>query len=372
MHTPTRRQALRSLAATSAAAVAAQSFAAQGSPKPVNVVLLLADDMGYQDPACFGGTAVKTPHLDALAASGAKMTNFYSGSAVCTPSRASILTGKYPLRFDVRQHFPDDESHLPASALTIPKILQREGYRTGHVGKWHLGGLHLAHARNRERSIPGPIQHGFDDYQCQIEAPFPRAAMGSGRTLFRQGGTCLLRNDRPVGPEDPYFRQHFTELNGSESLRLMERYHAEEKPFFLNLWFLAPHTPYEPAPEPHWSRYRDDSVSHDQRCFRSMVSCLDAQVGRVLANSISSASARTRWCCSPRTTVAPTKPTSAPTRAARPISTKAGCAFPSSHRGRGGFRPVLRCRPLATTPICSPRSAPPPKPPRRAPTGWTA
>ncbi|MDZ7636865.1 MAG: sulfatase-like hydrolase/transferase [Bryobacterales bacterium] len=278
-----RRDALRGLAAGPAIAALPHLAGAQPGVARPNIVLLLADDMGYQDPGCFGGTAVRTPHLDALAASGTRMTNFYSASAVCTPSRASILTGRYPLRFDIRQHFPDDESHLPVGATTIPKLLHRAGYRTGHVGKWHLGGLHLAHARKRAESIPGPNQHGFDDYQCQIEAQYPRAEMGRERTLFRRGGTCLLRNDQPVGPEDSYYGQHFTELNGAESLRLMERYHAEGKPFFLNLWFLSPHTPYEPAPEPHWSQHKSDPVSHDQRYFRSMVSCLDAQVGRVLA-----------------------------------------------------------------------------------------
>lgn len=264
---------------------------ASGSPQAVgnppaqrpNIILLLADDMGCQDPGCFGGKAVRTPHLDALAASGARLSRFYAASAVCTPSRAAILTGRYPLRFDVRQHFPDDESHLPRTADTLPQRLRAAGYATAHVGKWHLGGLHVEHASNRAASIPGPHQHGFQHYLCQIEQHEPRARMGRERTLFRQGGTCLLRNDQRVGPDDPLYSKHLTELIGDESLSLIDRYHQQRKPFFLNVWFLAPHTPYEPAPEPHWSRYKDDPVSEDQRYFRSMVSCLDAQVGRIIA-----------------------------------------------------------------------------------------
>jgi arylsulfatase A len=276
-----QRQAHSAVRVHTAVATQAHPSGTRSVTRP-NVVLLLADDMGYQDPDCFGGTFVRTPHLDALAASGTRLTNFYAASAVCTPSRAAILSGRYPLRYDIRAHFPDDESHLPPTAQTIAKRLRSAGYKTGHVGKWHLGGLHIEHAQNRAASIPGPNQHGFDDYLCQIEQLEPRARMGRERILFRQGGTCLLRNDQRVGPADPLYPKHLTELIGDESTRLIERYHAEGKPFFLNVWFLAPHTPYEPAPDPHWSRYRDEPVSEDQRRFRSMVSCLDAQVGRVI------------------------------------------------------------------------------------------
>ncbi|MCW5964857.1 MAG: sulfatase-like hydrolase/transferase [Bryobacterales bacterium] len=277
-----RRDFLAASTAVLPTFVRGQTPASPGGSRP-NIILLLADDMGCHDPGCFGGTAVNTPHLDALAASGAKLTSFYAASAVCTPSRAAILTGRYPLRHDIRQHFTDDETHLPAHLDTIPKRLKAAGYATGHVGKWHLGGLHVEHAQNRAGSIPGPAQHGFDDYLCQIEQLEPRARMGRERTLFRQGGTCLLRNDQRVGPDDPLYPKHLTELIGDESLRLMQRYHQQRRPFFLNVWFLAPHTPYEPAPEPHWSRYKDDPVREDQRYFRSMVSCLDAQVGRIVA-----------------------------------------------------------------------------------------
>jgi N-acetylgalactosamine-6-sulfatase len=279
----TRRSFLAASVSSSLLAARQAQDQPSAAKRPPNVVLLLADDMGCQDPSCFGGSAVRTPHLDALAASGVKLTNFYAASAVCTPSRAAILTGRYPLRFDIRQHFADDENHLPASAQTIGKRLQPLGYATAHVGKWHLGGLHVEHAANRAHSIPGPLQHGFQHYLCQIEQQEPRARMGRERTLFRQGGTCLLRNDQRVGVDDPLFSKHLTELIGDESLSLLQRFHQQDTPFFLNVWFLAPHTPYEPAPEPHWSRYKDDPVSEDQRYFRSMVSCLDAQVGRIVA-----------------------------------------------------------------------------------------
>ncbi|MBM4153414.1 MAG: arylsulfatase [Lentisphaerae bacterium] len=251
---------------------------APGAPRP-NIILILADDMGWRDPACFGGTAVPTPHMDALAASGLKMTRFYSSSAVCSPTRAAILTGRYPLRFDIRKHLTDDETHLPRCVTTLPGLLKQKGYQTAHVGKWHLGGLHLAHARNRNASIPGPREHGFDHYLCQNEEPPLRPRLGRERRLYADGGTCLLRDDVPVPESDPYFKMHLTDIIGAESVRFVEKSHADGKPFFLNIWHLVPHLPYEPGSEPHWSNTAAPGISDDQHRFRSMMAHMDATIG---------------------------------------------------------------------------------------------
>ncbi len=260
-------------------AVANSSFAAA---QPPNIILFLADDMGWRDPACFGGKAVPTPHMDALAASGVKMTRFYSASAVCSPTRASILTGRYPLRFDIRDHFPDDETHLPRGVTTLPALLKQNGYQTAHVGKWHLGGLHLRHAQDRAHSIPGPREHGFDHYLCQNEEPPLRPRLGKERRLYSDGGTCLLRNDQPVPESDPYYKMHLTDIIGAESTRLVEHFHREKKPFFLNIWHLVPHLPYEPGSEPHWTNTAAPGISDDQHRFRSMLAHMDATLGDLL------------------------------------------------------------------------------------------
>ena len=261
----------------------AAAVSTAATSRPPNIILILADDMGYGDPACFGGKAVPTPNIDALARSGTKLTRYYAASAVCTPTRASILTGRYPLRFDIRKHFDDDEAHLPRSATTLPALLRSGGYATAHVGKWHLGGLHLAHAGDRAHSIPGPHQHGFDHYLCQNEEPPLRPKLGATRRLYRDGGTCLLRDDTPVTESDPYFRQHLTDIIGTESIRLVEQFHREQKPFFLNIWHLVPHMPYEPGSEPHYRNTGADGLTEDQHCFRSMVAHLDAVIGALLA-----------------------------------------------------------------------------------------
>lgn len=254
---------------------------AHGGEKP-NIILLLADDLGYGDLSCFGSPAVKTPHLDRLAKEGTRFTRFYAGSAVCSPTRASVLTGRYPLRFGITRHFNDRTQYLPETATTVAELLQGGGYATAHVGKWHLGGLHVDKKGNRRDDQPGPRQHGFEFYQTQIEQQPLRGAMGRNRTLFRQGGTVLIRNDKAVGKDDPYYSKHFTDANGDFAVDQIETFAAADKPFFLNIWWLVPHKPYEPAPEPHWSNTNVDDISEDQHRFRSMVQHMDAKVGQIL------------------------------------------------------------------------------------------
>lgn len=260
---------------------ALNTVSAYASDRP-NIILILADDLGYRDLSCFGSPAVKTPNLDRLAREGMKWTRFYAGSAVCSPTRASVLTGRYPLRFDITSHFNDRNQWLPESATTVAELLGDSGYSTAHVGKWHLGGLHVDTAGKRLDHQPGPRQHGFDFYQTQIEQQPLRGQMGRDRTLFRQGGTILLRNDQKISTDDAYYPKHFTDANGDFAMQMIEKLSGDSRPFFINLWWLVPHKPYEPAPEPHWSNTQADDISDDQHRFRSMMQHMDAKVGQIL------------------------------------------------------------------------------------------
>ena len=250
--------------------------------KRPNIILLLADDLGYCDLSCFGSPAVETPNLDNLAADGIRFNRFYAASAVCTPTRASVLTGRYPLRFNITQHFKDKKRFLPESSTTMAELLKDAGYRTAHIGKWHLGGLHVNKDGMRLKNQPGPGQHGFEFYQTQIEQQPLRSKMGREKTIFRKGGTALLRNGQKIPDDDPYYSKHLTDANGDYAIELIETFSKEDQPFFINLWWLVPHKPYEPAPEPHWSNTDAEGISNDQHCFRSMIGHMDAKVGAIL------------------------------------------------------------------------------------------
>jgi len=246
-----------------------------------NVIVLLADDLGYGDLGCYGSPSIETPNIDALASEGIRFTRFYSGSAVCSPSRASLLTGKYPLRFDIRGHFTDNQEHLPESSITIAEVLRKHSYETAHIGKWHLGGLRPMdyEARSAGRPAnPGPLQHGFEHSLTSMEGAPIRPELISEKRLYREGGKFMVRNDERATETD----RHWTDIKVDEAISLIDGYAKNESSFFLNLWFDVPHTPYEPAPEPHLSKYKKLGISGDQLYFRSMVSHLDANIGRLV------------------------------------------------------------------------------------------
>ena len=246
-----------------------------------NIIVLLADDLGYGDLSCYGSQSIHTPNLDQFASKGMRFTRFYAGSAVCSPSRACLLTGKFPLRFGITRHFNDREMHLTPKAVTLPQLLKKQGYSTAHIGKWHLGGLRIQdfEARQKgEEALPGPMEHGFDHYLCNIEDPLIRPDLIKNRQLYRGGGKTMVRNDQRAD----MITKHWTEIKIDEAIGLLEDWKEKEQPFFLNLWFDVPHTPYEPAPEPHLSRYKALGAEGDQLFFRSMVSHLDAEIGRLM------------------------------------------------------------------------------------------
>lgn len=243
-----------------------------------NIVFIVADDLGYGDLSAFGNRAVETPHLDALARAGIRLTNFHTASGVCSPSRASFLTGRYPLQLGITKHFDDGEEHLPRGITTLPQLLNRAGYQTAHIGKWHLGGLNKKHLADRAHSIPGPLQHGFKHYLAGNEEAEPRARLGRERQLYRQGAKYLFRDDQPEPPQ----HEHLTEVETAAAETMLEQFQRQSQPFYLQLWFLNPHAPYEPAPDKYLKPH-EGKATGDELLYRSMLSQLDGSVGRIVA-----------------------------------------------------------------------------------------
>ncbi len=244
-----------------------------------NIILILADDLGYGDLGCYGGAKILTPHIDQMAREGVRFTDFHSVSAVSSPARAGILTGSYPARFGIMRAFRDTkEEFLPPAVITLPKLLKQADYATAHVGKWHLGGLHKSDIADRASAPPGPLEHGFDHYLSMNEEPEPRARLVRERALYRQGGRHLFRDDKPAPPSNG----HLTDIEIDEAESLIETFHTQRRPFFLNLWLDNPHEPYEPADDQFLKLYEGRATGADL-LYRSMVTQLDAGVGRIVA-----------------------------------------------------------------------------------------
>src|SRR5674476_104263 len=142
---------------SAALAAVAAYFPSQGAPKPkpVNIVLIFMDDMGYGDLGCYGATGYTTPNLDKMASQGVRFTNFVSAQAVCSASRAGIMTGCYPNRVGISGALmPDSKIGLNPDEETIAEVLKKQNYKTAAIGKWHLGCL--------KEFLP--LQQGFDEY----------------------------------------------------------------------------------------------------------------------------------------------------------------------------------------------------------------
>ncbi len=186
------------------------------SDKP-NIIVIFADDLGYGDLSSYGSTSIHTPNLDELAEGGIRFTEFYSASQVCSPSRAALLTGRYPVRSGVNMvYFHDSMEGLPQSEITIAELLKKNGYATGMVGKWHLGHL--------DRFMPW--NQGFDEFY--------------GVPYSNDMKNFYLYDNREIIYE-PVDQRFLTQNYTERALQFLERHQGE--PFFLYLAHSMPHVP---------------------------------------------------------------------------------------------------------------------------------
>lgn len=225
-----------------------------------NVVMLLADDLGFRDVGCYGGP-VQTPNIDSLAARGTRFTNFYSGCAVCSPSRATLMTGRHHIRTGVYSwiHDPSQNSHLLEREVTLAEILHEAGYQTAHIGKWHLG------LPTPERNKPTPDKHGFDYW----------FATWNNASPSHHNPDNFIRNGQPVGEIEGYSCQIVVdEVIG----RLKQR--DPKRPFFMNVWFHEPHAPIA-APAELVREYGDNPKDRGA-VYSGTIDNTDRAIGRLI------------------------------------------------------------------------------------------
>jgi arylsulfatase A len=198
--------------------------------QPPNVVIFLADDLGYGDLGCYGHPVIQTPHLDAFARQGIRLTQCYAASAVCSPSRSAILTGRTPHRNGVFTWIAAGaEVHLRTSEIALPRLLRERGYATCHVGKWHLNGLFNNPAQ------PQPGDHGYDWWLATQNNAAPS----------HKDPSNFVRNGKPVGKMEGFSAP----LVVKEAIRWLRDHRDKSRPFFLAVWTHEPHLPIESDPK---------------------------------------------------------------------------------------------------------------------------
>jgi arylsulfatase B len=253
------------------AAVFAAAPQEQTNPKP-NILFILSDDMGYGDLSCYGSTTIATPNIDRIAAGGVRFTNGYVSGAVCAPSRAGLLTGRYQQRFGFEDNLnppvqlKEEFRGIPLDEKLMSERLQALGYHTGAVGKWHVG-----------ESVPGhhPNARGFDFYFGML---------GGGHNYFPQPGKHKLQRNGEAVTEirTPYLTDWFT----LEATDFIASDH-EKKPWFLYLAFNTPHTPMQATEDDlaatNHLRGFTGVPAAKRRTYAAMQRNLDRNVGKLLA-----------------------------------------------------------------------------------------
>jgi arylsulfatase A-like enzyme len=242
-------------------------------PRP-NVILIIADDLGYADLGCQNlSKDARTPYIDSLAANGVRLTNAYVSAALCSPARAGLLTGRYQQRFG-HEHNPGPDSAetygLPLDQPTLPQQLKSVGYTTAMIGKWHLGNRPEFH----------PTRRGFDEFFGFLGGAHGYNTVGQGHNALQRGTTPVDKTDYLT---DAFTREaaDFIDRQARASAGAGGAGSAEKKPFFLYLTYNAVHTPMQ-APLQYLARFPDEK-DDTRKAMLAMLTAMDEGIGQVLA-----------------------------------------------------------------------------------------
>lgn len=243
-------------------ALALPALSSAKAGKTPNVIVILADDLGYGDLSCYGHPTIRTPHLDQMAAEGMRFTQFYVAANVCTPSRAGLLTGRLPVRSGMAGSdasgnvlYPHSAGGLPQSEITLARALKSKGYQTGIIGKWHLGHL------------PAflPPSHGFDFY---FGIPYSNDMIPNGNNKVQPLPLYLDRKVLEENPDQSQLTRRYTE----QALAFIRK--NKDKPFFLYYPNNFPHVPLHVS-----AAYKGKS---QRGLYGDVVEELDGSVGQIL------------------------------------------------------------------------------------------
>jgi len=229
--------------------------------RPPNVLLIFTDDQGSIDMNCYGASDLITPNMDALAADGVRFTQFYAGSSICSPSRACLMTGRYPRHAELPGNVPYGSEGMPGEQVTIAEMMKQAGYATGHVGKWHLG--------HHEDTMPNA--QGFDESFGHLGGCIDNYS----HFFYWQGPNRhdLYRNGKEVWHEGEYFG----DLMVAECNKFIEKNRA--KPFFLYWAINMPHYPLQATAK--W-RKKYSHLSQPRGRYAAFVSTMDEMIGEVI------------------------------------------------------------------------------------------
>jgi arylsulfatase A-like enzyme len=286
--------------------------AAAAPPRRPNVIVILADDLGYSDLACYGNPVVKTPHLDALARQGVRFTQAYSTAPICSPSRAGLLTGRYQQRFGFEFLVPQSAGGNPApeqlkrladfqarvgsfpekgidpgvfektrkgipdTEITLAQLFKGNGYRTAAIGKWHVGETNGFYPGQRGFDYHYGFYSGLSLYAAENDPAVVNKhlpwALSEFAAWHRRGSNRIVRNNQEVDE-----KQYLTDKFADEAVAYLEQ--NKNNPFLLYLPFSAPHDPFQ-AKKSDFDRYPQvqDSV---KRVYYGMITGLDNAVGRI-------------------------------------------------------------------------------------------
>ncbi len=255
-----RRKFIKTLG-VGTAAVSLPGFgcvSSQNEPAKPNIVLLFADDMGYGDLGSYGHPTIKTPNLDQMAQDGIRLTSFYVAAPSCTPSRAALLTGRYPFRSGLSNVLlPESENGIPQTEVTLAEKLKEQGYNTMAIGKWHLG-----HAKPEYL----PTANGFDNYLGLLYSnDMIPPWVETDKPLE------LYRDTEPV--EHPVDQSTLTKRYTEEALKFIES--QKDDPFFLYLPYNMPHLPINTAAE-----FKGKSMAG---LYGDVIEAIDWSVGQILS-----------------------------------------------------------------------------------------